>query len=203
VTAPDKVSTGRDAQAASGGKVRRVESDEALAAAAQRGNRHCFGVLVDRYAERVFRFVMARVRDRHDAEEITQEAFLRAWGALDRYDDRRRFSTWLYTIAHREAISTLRRDVARAAAREGGEERGEESTDPASDRTIWALAARTLGGAEYEALWLRYVEERTAQEIALILGRTSIGVRVMLSRARERLRAALSDSAKDRGGDQP
>jgi len=49
-----------------------------------------------------------------------------------------------------------------------------------------------LGREEYEALWLRYVEDRSAPEIAIILGKNVVSVRVMMHRARERLRGALA-----------
>ncbi|HZW10326.1 MAG TPA: sigma-70 region 4 domain-containing protein, partial [Phycisphaerales bacterium] len=72
----------------------------------------------------------------------------------------------------------------------GGDERGFE---PAADeRGVWALAGAVLGREEYEALWLRYVEDRSAPEIAIILGKNVVSVRVMMHRARERLRGALA-----------
>jgi RNA polymerase sigma-70 factor (ECF subfamily) len=182
------------ADPASDAPARSAPTDESLAAAAAGGDRAAFGALIDRHADRVFRFVLARLRDRHDAEEVTQEAFLRAWGAIGRYDGRWRFSTWLFTIARREAITVLRRrrderGLARATTEE---ERRIEPSEEARERSLWALARAVLGHEEYEAMWLRYVEDRSTREIATIVGKNGVSVRVMLHRARERLRQALA-----------
>lgn len=172
-------------------------SDAALAAAARRGDQASFEQLAMRHADLVFGFLLRRLGNRHDAEEIAQEAMLRAWVSIDRYDPRWRFSTWLCTIAHRQAISTHRRrriaiephPVNTAAA---------ETAAPAPDGApagagVWAVAARILTDVEYEALWLRYAADRSPREVAVILQRTPVAARVMLHRARERLRRALAE----------
>ncbi|MCA1700319.1 MAG: hypothetical protein LC790_16020, partial [Actinobacteria bacterium] len=70
--------------------------DEALVARAQRGDRAAFEALVRRYAERLYAVILRFVGTSHEAEEITQEAFLRAWRALPRFEARAQFFTWLY-----------------------------------------------------------------------------------------------------------
>lgn len=177
-----------------------VASDAALAAAARRGDRASFEQLALRYGDLVFRFLLRRIGNRHDAEEIAQEAMLRAWVSIGRYNPRWRFSTWLCTIAHRQAISAHR--LRRVAIEPGDvEQRAGEAAEPGetgasrSDggSAVWAVAARILSDEEYEALWLRYAADRSPREVAVILQRTPVAARVMLHRARERLRRAIAE----------
>jgi len=166
-------------------------SDESLASRAATGDRTAFASLVERYDGRIFRFAMLRVSNRDDATEVTQETFLRAWRSIGRFDPDRRFSTWVLSIAHRESIEVIRRRQRRrrdldreAPVNEQGA--GLELPD------LWALARRVLDEASFEAVWLRYVEDRAPAEIAKVMGRTGVSVRVMLHRARARLGEAMA-----------
>jgi DNA-directed RNA polymerase specialized sigma24 family protein len=70
--------------------------DEQLVARAQAGDRVAFEELVRRHAERLHAVVARLVADRHEAEEVTQEAFLRAWRGIAAFKGEARFFTWLY-----------------------------------------------------------------------------------------------------------
>ena len=83
--------------------------DEELVAAALDGDELAFGRLVRRYQRRLTAFLSQLVGDIELARELCQEAFIRAWSALDRFDPRYRFSTWLFRIAHNLGIDQLRR----------------------------------------------------------------------------------------------
>ncbi len=83
--------------------------DEELVALALDGDELAFGRLVRRYQRRLTAFLGQLVGDIELARELAQEAFLRAWSALDRFDPRYRFSTWLFRIAHNLGIDQLRR----------------------------------------------------------------------------------------------
>jgi len=84
-------------------------SDEDLVAASLDGSQAAFGILVRRYQRRLTAFLGQLVGDMELARELSQEAFIRAWGALDRFDPQFRFSTWLFRIAHNLGIDQLRR----------------------------------------------------------------------------------------------
>lgn len=134
-----------------------------------------------------------------DAEDVVQESLARAFQHLDRFDPRYRFSTWLYTIAIRLAHDHARRrrrgprlvefsDAASLARAEGdaaAAQRREEVDN------IWRQAKHVLSDAQFTAMWLRYGEDLTPSEVAEVMGRTRIGVRVLLHRARGRLIAEL------------
>ena len=180
---------------------------EALALEAQGGSVQAFEALVTRFEAPLYRYLWMRTRDAAQAEDLTQDAFLRAWQNLARYDARWRFSTWLYTLAERLCVSAKR-----ARGKEPRMERGEgqlaavpaglepSRNDPSSiaaerdeGRALWETAARVLRPEERSALWLRYAEDRSMEEIGSILGRPAVTVRVLLFRARGRLSEALEE----------
>ena len=76
---------------------------------AQRRDGAALRRLIELHQERLFAFVWRIIRNHHDAEEICQEAFLKAFAALDTFDIRYRFSTWLFTIAYRLTLNLLRK----------------------------------------------------------------------------------------------
>jgi len=164
-----------------------------LALAAQAGSSAAFGDLVLRFQGPLRHFLRLRCRSATDAEEITQAAFVRAWEQLARYDARFSFSTWLYTLARREAASFHRR----AERHPSGvadldpiapETAGHEAEPGAPGRgQLWELAARLLSRHQFDALWLRYAEDLTPAEIGRALGRPATAVRVLLHRARRTL----------------
>ncbi|MFG0330603.1 MAG: RNA polymerase sigma factor [Phycisphaerales bacterium] len=177
-------------------------SDEELAVQAQDGSREAFGLLFDRFSPRLFNFLLRRVGDAAIVEELTQEAFLRAWQAIDRYDSRWRFSTWLFTIGSRLA-SNHRRTAGRFMTNgefnrfSGDDHRPEHIASAREERgQIWRLAEETLTEEQLAALWLRYAEDLPIAEVARVLDKTNVTVRVMLFRARQALAARMAEKNK-------
>jgi len=84
-------------------------TDEKLVQLALDGDEEAFGLLVRRYQRRLTAFLSQLVGDLELARELSQEAFVRAWSALARFDPKYRFSTWLFRIAHNLGIDQLRR----------------------------------------------------------------------------------------------
>jgi RNA polymerase sigma-70 factor, ECF subfamily len=106
-------------------------TDRELVDEAKGGNSNAFGVLVSRYQRRIFRLSFHLVRSGAEAEDVTQETFVRAYQALSRFDGRSEPFTWLYRIAVNLSLNTLRsRKVTR------------DST-PADDPRIEALLTET------------------------------------------------------------
>ena len=101
-------------------------SDEKLVELALDGDEDAYGTLVRRYQRRLTAFLGQLVGDIELARELSQEAFIRAWGALERFDPRYRVSTWLFRIGHNLGIDHLRRRRLKTVAlyrtdRDGGE----------------------------------------------------------------------------------
>jgi len=174
-------------------------SDEQLAAESAAGSEASFEELVRRFAPRLFRYLRPKTASAEEAEDLVQETFQKAFRNIARFETGYRFSTWLYTIAHRQAISLFRGrrmpgpDAAEAVDGSLGPEelliRREEARD------LWALAGR-LPRQQYQAFWLRYAEELSVAEIARVMKRPAAHVRVILHRGRVKLAAAFKEEER-------
>jgi RNA polymerase sigma-70 factor (ECF subfamily) len=171
-----------------------VPTDADLVAQTIRGSTTSFEQLVQRYQERLFRFLLTRCRSRADAEDAMQDAFVNAYRYLESYDPRWQFSTWLYRIAIRNAAQNAKRQsTVEAEAGEDVPDILQECIQAAERENLWLTAKRLLPQEVYAAMWLRYAEDMPVKEIARALGRPQSWTRVALLRARRRLAAALRE----------
>ena len=85
-----------------------TETDSDVVAAYLAGDRRAFETLVDRYQRRLLNFVYRTIGDRERAEDLVQEVFIRVHRHLHRFDQSKKFSTWIYTIASNLAKNELR-----------------------------------------------------------------------------------------------
>lgn len=171
---------------------------------ARGGDTEAFRGIVERYSRPLWKAAWRVLDDPEGAEDAVQTAFLRAWRALDRFDERAELSTWLYRIAVNAAID-LRRSRRRAApvsaplpedldgevsaaSDEPGPHRRAVSSEVAR-RTRAALAE--LPDAERTAFLLRHFEGRSIAEIALALGKRENAAKQSVFRAVRKLRRAL------------
>ena len=168
------------------------------------GNREAFGRLVHTYQGRLFGLVLMMVRQPAGAEEVTQDAFVRAYTCIDRYDDHRPFYPWLATIAVRLAQNWLRRH-GRTLRREGAplESAQEPGATAATltaiiaderSRRLWQAVA-ALPSAERAAVIFYYRDEMAVRDIARALGVTTGTIKTLLFRARRHLRERLEAAA--------
>jgi RNA polymerase sigma-70 factor (ECF subfamily) len=173
-----------------------IEAD--LLRKAQGGNLFAFEEIVKRFQRRVYGVAFRIVR-RHDvADDVAQEAFIRAHRALPSYDAARPFGPWICRIAANLAVNHVRSPEAREEALpEGHRERQATTGDPLAgvlEGEAAEVLDRALGGlpAEQRAVFvLRVVEEMSYKEISEALGINVGTVMSRLSRAREKLREAL------------
>jgi RNA polymerase sigma-70 factor, ECF subfamily len=91
-------------------------TDRELVDAARQGDSEAFGALMRRHQRRIYRLAVHLLRDSAEAEDVTQETFVRAYGALDRFDGRSEAFTWIYRIAVNLSLNTIR---ARKSDRKG------------------------------------------------------------------------------------
>jgi RNA polymerase sigma-70 factor (ECF subfamily) len=163
-------------------------SVEDLALRAQAGDVASFDEIMRRLRPPLRAFLVRRRGAGDDADDLVQEAFLRAHAKLASYDPSYRFSTWLYTIASNLAISRARgqRPAPPASAADGHDPRDELARREQGAR-LWRRAAAILTAAHYEVLRLRYADDLDIGEISARTGRSATHVRVLLFRARRAL----------------
>jgi RNA polymerase sigma-70 factor, ECF subfamily len=172
------------------------------------GSEEAYAALLGRYERPVFTLVLRMVRDRTVAEDLAQEAFVKAFSKLATYDPSRKFSSWLFKVAHNTAIDHLRRrevatvsidepvgDEADGPARQMEDEEG-ETPDAAAERSDLSRAlTRAVGHLrpEYrEVVALRYQGGLEYGEIVEATGFPLGTVKTYLHRARKELAERLT-----------
>lgn len=185
-------------------RAREQPRDEArVVAAARAGDEAAFEELVRRYADRLYAVVVRFVADPDEAEEVTQEAFLRAWRSIGRFEGRSRFFTWLYRIGINEAKRRAGRQPAAGAVRSLDEEPVPEAPDWSEApevraeqgqlREVLERAVRELP-VEYRApLILRDIEGLSTEEAASIMQLGQAAFKSRLHRARLAVRRAVDE----------
>ena len=182
-------------------------TDERLVELALDGDEEAFGLLVRRYQRRLTAFLSQLVGDLELARELSQEAFVRAWSALSRFDPRYRFSTWLFRIAHNLGIDQLRRRRLKTVSLYRTDAEGDEvevivpdaKKDPLGHLENHALASELrqvideLRPEYRELVLLRHFAGLSYQEIADFKEMPLGTVKNKLFRAHSVLRKALAD----------
>jgi len=182
----------------------RVDDDQAVVDRARAGDDQAFGLLVRKYQHRALTIARALGADPAEAEDVAQDAFLRAYRGLARFRGASTFRTWLVQVVTNTARTHRRQRTARreTSADEGEMPIAERLPDPANlehatiarDRVARALAALPVDLRE--AVVLRDVEGLDYREIAEVLGVPIGTVESRIFRGRARLRAALTDGAQ-------
>ena len=177
-------------------------SDQDVAVAVQSGDRDAFAELLRRYQHRLFGLVLMMVREPAGAEEVTQDAFVRAYRHIAQYDRERPFYPWLAAIASRLAQNWLRQrqrniqregtplESAAEPAATGTSALHELITDEGS-REVWQAVA-ALPSGERTAVILYYRDDVPVRDIAVALGVTTGTIKTLLFRARKHLRGRLA-----------
>ena len=165
--------------------------DAEFVRAAAAGDARAFENLVQLHHRRVFNFVFQMTRQRQDAEDITQQTFVKALQHIHRVDVARPIINWLLTIARRTALNHFRSarkwEFVPADLASGDPSPARQLEQQERTENLWARARRVLSQREFEVLWLRFAEEMSTEETARIAGLTQIHVKVLVHRARQRL----------------
>lgn len=158
----------------------------------RQGEVEAFGVLVRRYERRVQRVVTRFVHDAGTAEDLTQDAFVRAFARIEQFDTSRRFGPWLFRIAVNGALDHLRRKKRRGwLGLFGDAPRGYDPPEADPRRQIDTVAevrhvVDQLPEKYRAVLVLRDLENFSTSEIAAVLGRKEATIRWRLAEARQR-----------------
>ncbi len=179
-------------------------SDADLASRVVGGARDAFNQLVIRYERRLFRFLAKNAATEADAEDAMQEALVKAYINLHRYNPRWQFTTWLYTIALRELRTIGRKKKLRPTSLAQAQDHAAPATpDPIDGAELWSAAKRLLTSQQYTALWLRFGEDLQARDIAKVMKRPRVWVSVTIHRACAVLRQSFSPDLEYLATDSP
>jgi len=156
------------------------------------GDQNACRMLIDRHKNYAFTIAYRIIGNREDAQEIAQDAFVKALKSLVRFKRTSKFTTWLYRIVHNMSISHIRKTNIRfdtldnmAGEVQGG---GIIETLNQQERKVYVEAAlQELGPEDRSALTLFYLKELSLEEMAEISGAETNALKVRLFRARKRL----------------
>lgn len=175
-------------------------TDQQLALRARRGNEGAFQMLVSRYRGKLLAYLRHLGASHDEADDLLQDVFIKAYRALARFDARRRFSPWVYRIAHNEAVNLLKRRNRRALvswediANSNDKieiadlsETPEEMIEGEERRDAIHRALGLLSHEHREILVLRYYHDKSYSEMSEILGRPENTIASMLNRAKKKL----------------
>jgi RNA polymerase sigma-70 factor (ECF subfamily) len=183
-----------------------ADDEATLVAAAKAGDLHSFEMLVKRYEGRIYRLTYNITQNREDAQDATQDAFLKAYQHLPGFQGESRFYTWLVRIAVNEALMKLRRRRPQEVSLDESIQTADdlvpreiEDWGPKPDKRfeqteLQAILARSIAQLEpaYRIVFqLRDIEELSTEETARLLGLSVPAVKSRLLRARLKLRHAL------------
>ncbi len=182
-------------------------TDQEAAARARSGDQGAFGVLVERHSHAIFRLAFRMSGNEHDAEDLVQETFLRAYTQLCKFDDRASFGTWIYRICVNCSLDLIRRR--RLRREQQPLEDGNDGVnywlekvaghDPSPERLsqsqqiaeLLGPAMDRLSETERSAFLLRHYEGCNIEQIAGLLGVRPGAAKHSIFRAVQKLRRAL------------
>ncbi len=172
------------------------QSDESAAADVQRGRDEKFSVLMQRYEGKLQRYAAKFLFDARDAEDVVQETFIKAYRNIESFDTGRKFSSWIYRIAHNECVNFLKRNKLEKIPffdldvlfPQIPKEKHEDEINLRQSKEILDSSLRKLDIKYREPLVLYYIEGFDYKEIADILRIPVATVGVRLARGRQYLK---------------
>ena len=183
----------------------RPEDDEQLITAAKQGSAEAFGKLYERYCQTIYRYIASHIASQQDAEDLTEEIFLRAWNALPHYNERGLpFSAFLFRSARNSLIDFYRQN---RVVQSLGEFDIETSAEDPQEVIHTKLANEDLRAKiaqlreDYQTvLALRFLSGLTPDETAAMMERSVGAVRVLQHRALTALKDLIEQSQHEQPG---
>ncbi|MEC3907294.1 sigma-70 family RNA polymerase sigma factor [Tamlana sp. 2201CG12-4] len=160
------------------------------------GNTNAFAVLVDRYKDLVFTLTLRMLKNREEAEEVSQDAFIKAFKSLSKFKGDSKFSTWIYKIAYNTSLDRLKKNkkYIKDVAIDEFTEHQVRTMDNALDdleknerAKIIQDCIALLPSDDSFLLTLYYFEEQSLEELSKTVGLTANNVKVKLFRSRKKL----------------
>ena len=160
------------------------------------GETGCFARLLERYSKQVFTLIVKIVGNREDAEELTQDVFVKVYGSLSQFRRESSFPTWIYRIAYNMAISATRKkkmdtlpidELLLSEAPDEPDDTFFEDVDAEMRFTFLHRALERLSPDERAIILFFYKENQSIEDIALITGLTASNVKTKICRIRKKL----------------
>lgn len=183
----------------------RFQEDHLYIERTLRGNMNAYGQLIQKHEKYVFTLAMRILKNREEAEEAAQDAFMKAFHSLKTFEGKSKFTTWLYTIVYNEALGRLRKSKNHTVQLDEVEDIANGSTDYLDGLKSLQLIERkeliqrgldAMKPAESAALTLFYLEEQSIKEIEEIMGLTGSHVKILLHRGRKSLLESIQKITK-------
>ena len=166
------------------------------------GNTNAFSVLVERYKDLVFTLAMRMLKNREEAEEVSQDTFIKVFKKLSSFKGDSKFSTWVYKVAYYsclDRLKTYKREYGKVAINEFTAHQV-KTLDNAFDALVEVekveviqQCLQRLPSEDSALLTLFYFEEQSLDEIATVMGITANNVKVKLFRSRKKLATILKE----------
>ena len=187
-----------------------MEDEKELIERAKNGEAAAFGSLYDTYLPKIYRFVLLKVSHREEAEDLTHQAFLKAWENVPKYrDEGFPFSSWLYRIARNTVIDHYRstkhskNDIGIDKLEERiGElpDREEITIDARLDQKIEifqiSTAIKKLKDVEQDIIIMRFVDDLPHEEVARVVGKSVSATKLIQHRAIKKIKDELAKTSR-------
>ncbi len=187
------------------------EDPQFLMRRAQSGDREAFGLLYENHFTPVFRYIYFRVRNREEAQDLTQAVFLKAYEAMPRFRDMGRPPlAFFFTIARNTVVNHWRKkrdlppsdpDTFFATLVSDGKDPLDQAVELESVRKV-KFALRSLTEDQQEVITMRFIGEFSSREIAAILGKSEEAVRQLQCRGLKSIRDIMEKRNHEKGNDE-
>ena len=170
----------------------------------KRGEVEAFSWLVDTYRDMVYTICLRMLTNEADAEEAAQDVFVKAYRNIQGFQEKSKFSTWLYRIAYNQCISVIRKKVKMIDLVDElpedeineGDINGLDTLSAQERGKFLNLAIEALPETDGVVVTLFYYDELSLDEIAEITGLTSSNIRIKLHRSRKKMYLVICESLK-------
>ncbi len=175
-----------------------MQDEESLVQRAQEKDSQAFAQLYEAYFDKIYRYVAMRVRNEMEAEDLTQQVFMKLLQSIGSYRNKGvPFSSWLYRIAHNLVVDFMRQQNKKATVDIEGLQLPDTGDDPQHmiekhiDIEQLKLATKKLTESQQEVLALRFTSEMSISECAQIMGKSEGAIKALQHSAVQALRRAL------------
>lgn len=179
-----------------------MDEDNLLIKLVLKGNKPAFKRLIDKYQNFVFSISLKVLKNREEAEEVAQDVFLKVYKTLGTFEQKSKFSTWLYTVTYRTSLDKTRKKQLNTYSVDDDESYLQIADDDSKlpDELLFQsdlsaqiqTALAQLKPADATLITLFYLQENSVKEVAVIMGLTETNVKTKLHRLRDALKTLLA-----------